>query len=168
MGTGIVKVEYQMRNLQKTGLTLLAAMAWLGAEAYDFKENGLYYNIIDRGSKTCAVTQGTESYSGEVSVPEEANGYKVIGIEDNAFEYSSVETVRLPESVTWIGISAFHSTPLREVSLPSALSQIGESAFQDTQLTSIAMPESVTQIARYLFSGCGSLVSVELPSNLRK
>ena len=52
-------------------------MAWLGAEAYDFKENGLYYNIIDRGSKTCAVTQGTESYSGEVSVPEEANGYKV-------------------------------------------------------------------------------------------
>lgn len=157
-----------MRNLQKTGLTLLAAMAWLGAEAYDFKENGLYYNIIDRGSKTCAVTQGTESYSGEVSVPEEANGYKVIGIEDNAFEYSSVETVRLPESVTWIGNAAFHSTYLRELNLPSALSSIGESAFSGTQLTKIVIPEAVTEVAKSLFSGCSSLVSVELPSNLRK
>ena len=74
-----------MRNLQKTGLTLLAAVAWLSAEAYDFKENGLYYNIVDMGSKTCAVTQGTESYSGEVSVPEEANGYKVVGVGDRNF-----------------------------------------------------------------------------------
>ena len=55
-----------MRNLQKTGLTLLAAVAWLSAEAYDFKENGLYYNIVDMGSRTCAVTQGTELFGRSV------------------------------------------------------------------------------------------------------
>ncbi len=72
--------------------------------AYSFAFEGVYYNIVSEDDKTCEVTymrKGTPNgttvyqsdYSGVITIPRTANGYKVIGIGEHAFEQWTWKTV---------------------------------------------------------------------------
>ena len=87
--------------------------------AYDFKVDGIYYNIVSSEDKTVKVTYRDRSvsnqtaYSGEVVIPGSVvyndNKYKVVGIDEYAFYYcSSLTSIELPEGVTSIGAEAFY------------------------------------------------------------
>ena len=87
--------------------------------AYDFKVDGIYYNIVSSVDKTVKVTYRDRSvsnqtaYSGEVVIPGSVvyndNKYKVVGIDEYAFYYcSSLSSIELPEGVTSIGDKAFN------------------------------------------------------------
>lgn len=74
------------------------------------------YNIISESEKTIEIA----GYSGDVktlTIPSQVDGYKVIGIADSAFENTSLESVKLPETLEYIGRNAFYSTPLYRNSL---------------------------------------------------
>ncbi|HIR37947.1 MAG TPA: leucine-rich repeat domain-containing protein [Candidatus Limisoma gallistercoris] len=154
--------------------------------AYDFIEDGIYYNIVDGG---CEVAEAAwfDSYSGDVVIPMVANGYTVVGIGDYAFrDCSGLNTVLMPPTLTYIGARAFTECGLPSIEWPAGVSEIskgtfsgcynlksvtfsgrvreiGESAFENcTALTSIELPESVTAIGERAFAGSG-LTSIILP-----
>ena len=154
--------------------------------AYDFIEDGIYYNIVDGG---CEVAEAAwfDPYSGDVVIPMAANGYTVVGIGDYAFrDCSGLNTVLMPPTLTYIGAWAFTECGLLSIEWPASVSEIskgtfsgcynlksvtfsgrvreiGESAFENcTALTSIELPESVTAIGERAFAGSG-LTSIILP-----
>ncbi len=154
--------------------------------AYDFIEDGIYYNIVDGG---CEVTesQGTFFYSGDIVIPMTANGYTVVGIGDGAFAgCGGLKTLLMPPTLSYIGERAFARCGLPSIEWPASVSEIskgtfsgcynlksvtfsgrvreiGESAFENcTALTSIELPESVTAIGERAFAGSG-LTSIILP-----
>ena len=105
-------------------LTLLMSMAGINASAYDIAvENAdgvtIYYNYYNEG-KELEVTflssnhsyQGNKNaYVGNVVIPEEVTYMnrtrKVTSIGSDAFKYSSLTSVTIPNSVRSIGLDAF-------------------------------------------------------------
>ena len=84
----------------------------------------LNYTIISESEKTCMV--GYKQYpevptardrrgpekdmskaSGDITIPEEAKGYRVVRIETSAFEQAAITSVFIPNSVKTIGSYAF-------------------------------------------------------------
>ncbi len=116
-------------------------------------------------------------------------------INDNAFRNSSLMSINLPTSIVKIGNNAFENCRnliLDTTTLPNLesvgnyafyytdinnfdfsestkLNYIGEYAFGDTNLKNIDLYNSslLTEFNDYCFYGCGNLVSVVLPQNLK-
>ncbi|MDY5858785.1 MAG: leucine-rich repeat protein, partial [Porphyromonas sp.] len=92
----------------------------------------------------------------------------VKNIGGEAFRFTSLTEIKLPEGLTSIGYGAFsfcHS--LTEIKLPEGLTSIGDGAFSSCHsLTEIKLPEGLTSIGGYAFSGCHSLTEIKLPEGL--
>ena len=66
-----------------------------------------------------------------------------------------------------IGNEAYEYTRLTSVTIPNSVTSIGETAFYDCQnLTDIAIPDSVISFGTGAFSGCYSLLSVKIPNSM--
>ena len=129
-----------------------AMMCTLGASAYDFESNNVYYNIT--GTSTVEVTTKSQyggSYSGAVTIP------------------PTVTSGGKTYTVTAIGPNAFYSCyDLTSVQLPATLDSIGKSAFYYSRgLKSLTIPEGVKRIAGWNIYAIDSLRSVDLPSTLQ-
>ena len=156
------------------------AVAWLGitsASAYDFKVDGIYYDI-NADETTVSVTYKTEnsyasSYSGEVAIPQSVTynkkNYSVTNIGERAFYLcSGLTSITIPESMASIGNQAFSNcTGLTSIIIPESVTSIGYQAFLCcTSLTSIIIPESVTTIGSEAFSYCTGLTEVIIPNSV--
>ena len=99
----------------------------------------------------------------------EYNGqvYKFTGVGYGAFGAPScLESVTLPEGITYIGDYAFGNCyDLKNVDIPKTVTSIGEGAFQDSGLEHFVWPEQVKTIKQYTFRFCGELV-VEVPDSV--
>lgn len=113
--------------------------------AYDFKYNGIAYNITSATALTVEVTGRYENredltnYYGDIEIPEYAiyNGekYTVTGIGDRAFQ---------PDGLP--GTSGASENGLESVTLPSSIKSIGERAFYNCKsLNSIILPSGCNQ-----------------------
>ncbi|WP_289823269.1 leucine-rich repeat domain-containing protein [Muribaculum intestinale] len=122
------------------------------ALAYNFKSDGLYYNILSETDRTVEVTyyrnDGYGSYYndayGDIEIPSkliyDRKTYKVTSIGKYAFyKCSGLTSVTIPNSVTSIGISAFYNC---------------------SGLTSVTIGNSVTSIGNSAFSNCSGLISI--------
>ena len=80
---------------------------------------------------------------------------------------TSLKTVILSDSVTYIGESAFcNCSGLKSVTIPDSVTYIGESAFRCSGLTSVTIPDSVTSIGERAFYNCFSLTSITIPDSV--
>ena len=149
--------------------------------AYDFKVDGICYNIVDENN--VAVTRGLisgrppkyEKYEGAVVIPTtvaySGNTYNVTTIESSAFsDCSSLTSVTIPNSVTSIGKSAFSAcSSLTSITIPNSVTSIGESVFSAcSSLNSVTIPNSVTSIESSAFYNCSSLTSVYIPNSVTR
>lgn len=102
-----------------------------------FEYEGLWYRIVSVDNSTCEVINapaGTQTYRGDIRVPESVpyvndSTYAVLGISENAFRETNVETIVLPEGLGYVGTFAFGYSGLVEVQLPASIVSIGEGAF---------------------------------------
>ena len=98
--------------------------------------------------------------------------FGVTKIGEDAFfnDCVSLESVKIPDSVTEIGKNAFgYCIALPSVIIPNSVTKIGEYAFSKCKsLSSIKIPDSVTEIGRNAFAECKSLSSVESPNSVTK
>ena len=131
--------------------------------------------------------------SRSITIPD---GIRVIF--DRAFcDCASIESVKIPESVTTISNKAFKGCNITELShplltikngvaiennkvlywtnqsssitIPDGVKEIEYSAFYDNKtLSSVVIPEGVTTIGKEAFEGCSSLSSVVIPDSVRK
>ena len=84
----------------------------------------------------------------------------------------SLESIKLPNSVTSIRSSAFDSSGLKSITIPDSVvgsgenddaTGIGRAAFWNCfRLESVSIPQGVTQLNEMVFSDCISLTSVEI------
>jgi hypothetical protein len=101
----------------------------------------------------------------DVIIPSTIAGVPVEHIGISAFEYKTLTSVIIPDSVTTIGDSAFYDNQLTSVTIPDSVTTIGDSAFASNQLTSVTIPDSVTTIGYAAFAG-NQLTSVTVPNSL--
>lgn len=101
------------------------------------------------------------------TVTYEGTDYALTEIGRDAFYWSKVANVVIPDGVTAIGYGAFRSSSLANVTIPTSVRTIGDYAFSSTKLTSIDIPEGVESIGGSCFFTCNSLTEINLPSTLK-
>jgi hypothetical protein len=92
----------------------------------------------------------------------------LITIGHNAFQYSGLESIIIPDSVTselyqvCLGCSNLHTA-----TIGSSVSKIYTNAFKDcTNLTSVLIKDGVTEISNNSFVNCTSLTSISIPHSV--
>ena len=131
-------------------LILFCALGF-NAWAYDFKVDGVAYNITSTEEKTVEVTAGDNKvfYHDDVVIP------------------PTVTYDGITYTVTAIGNNAFFKNTLTSISLPNTLRIIMDHAFYYChQLKSLVIPEGVEIIKHWAINDCDQLESVYLPSTL--
>ncbi|MFV0379391.1 MAG: leucine-rich repeat protein [Anaerorhabdus sp.] len=71
---------------------------------------------------------------------------KMNKIENNAFRKSGIKEIHIPDSVTWIGLSAFQDSKLRVVSLPSGIKEYAGGIFFNANIEVLTFPSTVEKI----------------------
>ena len=80
---------------------------------------------------------------------------------------TSLSSVTIPNTVTYIGMNAFYNcTSLKTIALPTSLQTIADGAFRKSGLTSIVVPPSVTTIGNNVFVDCTFLQTLVIQSNV--
>ena len=130
---------------------LVALFATTALWAYDFRYDGLYYNII--GDKHVEVS-GYDEYEMQTSV--------------NIPSFFTNKSTGSTYSVTSIGYRAFSGcTGLTSITIPNSVTSIEWGAFYGCiGLTSVAIPNSITSIRGGTFCGCTSLTSIIIPNSV--
>jgi len=177
------------RTITSLVVFLMTLPMW-GNDGDTFTENTvggvmLTYTVISEAEKTCMVGEkynwpvptaranrvhkvSGSQLSGDITIPEVANGYAVIYIEAFAFERAAITSVVIPNSVKALGIGAFAGcADLKSVRLSNQLTKIeAETFFNCANLTSIDIPEGVTSIGDEAFAECISLESIVIPNSV--
>ncbi len=130
--------------------------------------NGLVFEENEDGSYTVT---GIGYYAdSHVVIPSEYKKKPVTGIADGAFEScQSMESVELPETLTYLGSHAFGScNNLTEITVPSGVKSIGHYAFQNCKkLERVTLQEGVESIGDSAFRMSG-VKEIVIPSTLVK
>ncbi len=165
---------------RKLLFSLFTLLSIASSSAYDFKYDGLLYNIISEEDRTVEVTYqytssgyNTNYVSGDIEIPRKiiykSRTYTVTAIGDYAFKNCpGLISVSSPNSVISIGERAFEKcSGLTSVSIPNSVTSIGDCAFNGcSSLTSVTIGNSVTSIGSYAFNECSSLISVSIPNSV--
>lgn len=157
--------------MKKNGLLIiLMLITGIYASAYDFKVNGIYYNMLS--DNECEVTykekvtdyEYKSTYSGNIRIPEYINiqgeVLKVTGVGDYAFWYcTNLNSITLPNSIKEIGDYAFYECQnLKNIIVPNSVIKIGKSAFGFCRtLSSLTLGSSLKTIGWYATKGCYQL-----------
>ena len=162
---------------RKLFLVLFTLLSIASSSAYDFKYDGLAYNIISEADRAVEVTYisfSSNNVSGDIEIPlkviYKSKTYTVTSIGTMAFyDSSSLSSVTIPNSVTSIGERAFYGcSSLTSVTIPNSVISIGEDAFFGcSSLSSVSIPDSVTSIGTAAFAYCSKLETIYVdPANI--
>ena len=112
------------------------------------------------------VITGYNGTATDVIIPETIDGQEVVAIANNVFKSKGLTSVKIPDSVTTIGMAAFAQNELTEIELPEKLTNgMGNMAFYQNKLTSIKLNDGLTVISTAAFSQ-NKLTSVEIPESV--
>lgn len=150
------------------------AMLWvsISASGYDFEVDGIQYNIISIGDRTCSVEKITGEAGERVKIQEDVSynnaSFTIIQFESNCTS-STLKELDIEDCNVSQIVGAFTGAiNLESVKLPISLSTIGANTFSNCKaLKSISIPNGVTTIGHDAFLGCISLTICLLPSNLK-
>lgn len=148
--------------------------------AYDFMEDGLYYNIISSTDMTVEVTykhrngyQFNNDANGDIVIPSSVShsgmAYNVIRIGDYAFiGCTNLTSITIPNSVTSIGVCAFADCyNLINANISNNVTTIEDAAFNgDHKLTDLILPNSLKSIGEEAFYSCIGLNRITIPQTV--
>ena len=83
------------------------------------------------------------------------------------YEFSKIDIVDIPETITFIGNNAFHKSTVRDLNFPDSLKRIGEHAFTECfNLVNLDFNHGLESIGIGAFNGCTSVVTVVLTNTI--
>ena len=152
---------------------MLACLPVVGASAYDFEVDGIYYTITNKTSMTAAVSNGTTKYSGDIMIPATVvvndQTYTITSIAAQAFrDCNNLESVTIGSEVNTIERQAFKGcTDLSELIIPDNVVsftgdsyQVAETFMGCTGLTKLTIGRKVAVMGSKMFYGCTNLTEV--------
>jgi len=170
--------------MRKLLLTFVAMLLTLTANAYDFEDNGLYYNLKSDGNLEVA---GLASWTNRADIPSSITvggvKYRVTSIAAYAFDgRSDLTYLSIPYSIKSIGEFAFincGSSITVNIADPeswcqmqlgnehaSPLSSAGKMLVHDIETDRIDIPSTVTSIGAFTFYQCSCIKTVNIPSSV--
>lgn len=160
-----------MKSLKKLTAFLLvfvmvACILPFSASAALIFPDGDFHYTINGSNNTATIVEYTGTDE-NVTIPSEYSGYPVVKIAEDAFSNNStMKTVSIPASITYIDNYAFYNcTALTKVSVPSTVTKMGTSVFNGcTALSYAEFNASVTSIPQNTFYNCTSLSEVNIDS----
>ncbi len=157
--------------MKRRFLLLLFVHVFVVLSAIAVTIDGVRYEIYNGSATVCGLSDDYNG-NGNVVIPQyiEYKGkYEVKSIAERAFESSSITSVTIPNSVTYIGKWAFdHCYSLSRLILGNSLEGIGFCAFSYCRsLTSVTIPNSVKSIGGYAFLECSGLTTVVIGSGAK-
>ncbi len=111
--------------------------------------DGIYYNFTSEN--TAEVVAGENAYTGAVSIPatveHEGNTYNVTAIRSEAFRFSKITSVSLPEGIEKIGVGAFYAcNNLNSITFPNSLTTLEACAFGISAIEKITWGTGLTAL----------------------
>ena len=113
---------------------------------------------------------------GDLIIPSEIDGYRVVGIGSESFrECMGLTSASLPTGITYIGEGAFRlATSLKAVTIPEGVEEIRAHSFNGCPLTTIILPSTLKRITgTYVFRNsnaknetCSFIANMKRPSTL--
>jgi len=105
---------------------------------------------------------------GAMNIPSAIAGYPVTSLRTNAFVFSAIQSLTVPDSVRSIGDYCFYgSSNLTSAYIGNGVTNIGQYAFAYcAALNSISVGNSVKTIGASAFTSCVALTSITLPASL--
>ena len=95
----------------------------------------------------------------------------VIVIGDRAFEWGSLKSIKIPDSVLVIGRYAFRGNHFSNtlIEIPGSVEDIGVSSFEDSGISKLKLNEGILNIGESAFKGCNFLnETIEIPGSVQK
>ena len=125
--------------------------------------NGINYRL-DEENLTAEVIH-MDGYKGDIIIPEtvmhESVSYRVTSIGEDAFAYSDLISIVIPDTVTYIDGGAFEESHLTSVVIPDSVTMISSHTFESCEnLLSVVIGKGVTKIYYEVFAGCRALASI--------
>lgn len=123
-----------------------------------------YANDADEGM---IITKyiGTDT---DVVIPEKIHGRPVTQIQYEAFSGTDIVSVKMPDTVTYMGVAAFRGcSSLTTIDLSQSLTTIDTEAFNNcTKLSEIKLPDALVSICDRAFLNCTSLENINIPESV--
>jgi len=125
----------------------------------------LLYNGVDKIASVVGYNYGVAD---EITLPSKVNGYPVTAIAKEAFEYSGISKITIPDSIEYIGSAAFFGcSNLKDITLPNSIETLPSNIFANcSSLTNITLPNNLSYIDDGAFLGCYSLTNIAIPDSL--
>ena len=118
--------------------------------------------IADQAFLGCSGLTSIKVASGNTTFDSRNNCNAIIKTATNTLILGCASST-IPNTVTTIGEEAFNYSKISSIIIPNSVTKIESYAFQHcTELKSIAIPNSVTTIGSYAFDGCSSMTSVSI------
>jgi hypothetical protein len=170
--------------MKKLLLTFVAMLLTLTANAYNFEDNGIYFNLKSDGNLEVA---GLASWTNRADIPSSITvggvKYRVTSIAAYAFDgRSDLTYLSIPYSIKSIGEFAFvncGSNITVNIADPeswcqmqlgnehaSPLSSAGKMLVYDIETDRIDIPSTVTSIGAFTFYQCSCIKTVNIPSSV--
>ncbi len=84
-----------------------------------------------------------------------------------AFAYTSLTAITLPDGLTTIDEEAFRGCPFTSIQFPNSMMEIGNGSFRYcTELTKVTFSDNIVTIGSNAFANCGRITSLALPQQL--
>ena len=163
---------------------------WLGTVFKAVTPQGIemQFRVVDENEKTVetfanAYEVGEDfvpcidpDTEGDLIIPSEIDGYRVVGIGSESFrECMGLTSASLPTGITYIGEGAFRlATSLKAVTIPEGVEEIRAHSFNGCPLTTIILPSTLKRInGTYVFRNsnaknetCSFIANMKRPSTL--
>lgn len=127
-------------------------------------------SVIGTDGQSYSVTSiQYRAFRGCSGITDVSIGDNIRTIDEGAFmECEQLKSVSIPASVISIDKQAFAYTHLETISIPNSITKLAESIFaHDIYLTSVYIPSSVTSIGENAFYNCHSLPSIVIPGSVK-
>lgn len=131
---------------------------------YSVSDDGTYYIVSGVSGSKSALS----SYEIPSSYDDGVHGeLPVTRIGESAFMGTSLYSVAIPDSITYIDSYAFAYSKLGSLTIPDSVTYIGLGAFACcTVLEEVVVPASVTALGPYAFAYCSSLTKAVINANI--
>jgi len=162
-GTSVVIPVFTLYGYTGTIAETYATTAGITFEAI-FNPLSTYYYILVNNDTEIHISWVNKYISGCLDLPSEYDGLPITGIADEAFyNCAFISAIRLPDSITFIGVSAFENCSMLSYINLNNVTSIGQNAFNNCCSLNAINLDNLTTINNYTFSECDNLSIVTAP-----